>query len=92
MKAVMEEMSDEKESKHTTFITTTWELAKAHRRVEVAEEDWGLQACAVDPEDDEILLNTCGTYGIGCASYYWGRLGAMVTRGQHYILGYDLMA
>ena len=42
-------------------------------------------------DDAQVYLDTVDTYGIGCASYYWGRLGAMATRTIHYILGWDYM-
>ena len=92
LKAITEEMSEEKTKARTSFLSMTWDFEKAHRRVEVDERDWGLQACAVLPGEDvekDVYLNTCGTYGIGSASYYWGRIGAMATRAQHYFLGHE---
>lgn len=58
--------------------------------------DWGLQACATnkttiqksDPEA-EIFLNTVGTFGTSPIGYWWRRLGAMISRGIRYILGYS---
>ena len=74
----------------------TWDFAKAHRIVQVHSSDWGLQACMLDrpantpseeiPTTAKLLLNTCGTYGVGCASYYWGRLGGLAVRAIHYLL------
>ena len=55
-------------------------VSKAHRRVPVDERDWGLQACSLIPsrraptDQDEVYVNTVGTYGIGSASYWWNRL------------------
>ena len=64
------------------------DISKAHRRIPVSEEDWGLQACAIDPKPShpedlgkwEIWLNQVGTYGIGSASWWWGRVGALLLR------------
>ena len=52
----------------------------------MAEEDWGYQACMQDserakPEDEADLgVNTSQTYGIGSASYWYGRFAGMVIR------------
>ena len=45
MKAILEEMSEEKDTLGTTFFTMTWDFMKAHRIVHVDRKDWGLQAC-----------------------------------------------
>ena len=62
----------------------------------VAEEDWGLQACTLEgegkqklSEDDGLLLNTVGTFGISSAGYWWGRLAAAIIRAVHYAAGYS---
>ena len=52
------------------------DVAKAHRRVKVRREDWGLQACRLEP--GKVWLNCVGTYGIACAGYWWSRLSAAV--------------
>ena len=57
----------------------TLDVKEAHRMVAVREEDWPLQACQVRPGGD-VFLNTCGTYGIASAAYWWGRLAAAIHR------------
>ena len=63
-----------------------FDVSKAHRRIPVDERDWGLQACSLIPrgtapeEADEVFVNTVGTYGIGSASYWWNRFGALLQR------------
>ena len=47
----------------------TGDVARAHRLVRVAEEDWGLQACKTGVRPDRIWINTVGTFGIGSAAY-----------------------
>ena len=69
------------------------DVSKAHRRVPVRRSDWGLQACSSLPlgqvpgSEDDVWLNTVGTYGMGSASYWWGRLGALLQRLKMYIVG-----
>ena len=55
------------------------DVSKAHRRFLHRKSDWGLLACRLaDPE--VVWLNKVGTFGLGCASYWWGRLFSIVTR------------
>ena len=69
--------------------------SKAHRRIPVDPRDWGLMACAIDPmpvegtrlDDWVIYVNTVGTYGVSSASWWWGRIGALVLRLCHYLTG-----
>jgi hypothetical protein len=71
-----------------------FDVSKAHRRVCIHPDDWGLQACSlVDPkreptDSDDVFLNTVGTYGIGSASYHWNRLAAILQRVTMYIAGH----
>ena len=50
------------------------DVSKAHRRHKHRPRDWGLMACQLDDPD------TVGTFGLGCASYWWGRLFAILAR------------
>ena len=68
LKAINEEMADEKSDKQTSFLSMTWVFSKAHRRVEVSQKDGGLQACRIHDNDPNVYLNKCGTYGIRSAS------------------------
>ena len=43
-------------------------------------EDWGLMACQADSSSQDVYLNKVGTFGIGCAAYYWARLASGVGR------------
>ena len=55
------------------------DVSKAHRRYLHRRRDWGLMACVLeDPE--YVWLNKVGTFGMGCASYWWGRLFSVVCR------------
>jgi len=60
-------------------------VSKAHRRVRVRRCDWGAQACALDSEQ-EVWVNTVGTFGIASAGYHWGRLIAAAERLPFYFL------
>jgi len=84
--AVLSELHEE----GGTHFGLTVDVAKAHRRVPVREEDWGVQACQIEADrspDAEVWLNTVGTFGVASAAYWWGRLGAAILRGLHYALG-----
>jgi len=61
------------------------DISKAHRRIRVRRCDWGAQACALDSEQ-EVWVNTVGTFGIASAGYYWGRLIAAAGRLPFYFL------
>ena len=69
----------------------TADIEEAHRMIAVDPVDWPLQACQARP-GGEVFLNTCGTYGIASAAYWWGRLGAASLRTLIYILGNELPA
>jgi len=79
------------------YLALKTDGSKAHRRVPVSELDWGLQACAVEPRPPgvegpawdawPIYLNKVGTYGISSASWWWGRVGALLLRLIHYTSG-----
>ena len=61
------------------------DVSKAHRRVKVRREDWGLQACRLKP--GMVWLNCVGTYGVTSAGYWWARLAAStLVRFFYYIL------
>ena len=85
------------EEERMRHLGLTWDFEGAHRIVLVAEEDWGLQACTEEKlgeegpkEDTEVIVNTVGTFGVSSAGYWWGRLGAAITRAGHYVLGHEL--
>ena len=63
-----------------SLFALVWDISKAHRRLAVAREDWGFQACKVDSSSQEVWLNKVGTFGIGSISYWWNRLAAMIVR------------
>ena len=50
------------------------------------EIDW-LSELPQEVLDEEIWLNTVGTFGVGSAGYWWGRAGACVIRLSHYLQG-----
>ena len=68
------------------YFAFTADVKEAHRMVAVAPSDWGFQACQLD-EGGDVYLNKCGTYGVGSAAYWWGRLAAGLHRGALYVWG-----
>ena len=56
------------------------DVAKAHRRVKVREEDWGVLACKTSAGADVVWLNITGTFGVTSAAYWWSRLMGLVGR------------
>ena len=56
------------------------DVSKAHRRYLHAKRDWGLQACRANLDLSRLWINRTGTFGVGCASYWWSRLAAGLHR------------
>ena len=56
------------------------DIAKAHRRVLVRKEDWGVQACRTSSTSSVIWLNKVGTFGVASAAFWWSRLMALIGR------------
>ena len=56
------------------------DIVKAHRRVLVREEDWGVQACRTSSTSSVIWLNKVGTFGVASAAFWWSRLMALIGR------------
>ena len=61
------------------------DFSKAHRLVKICERDWGWMGCTID--GSEIYFNKVGTFGMGTAAYWWGRLGACLIRAIYILLG-----
>ena len=58
----------------------TADVSKAHRRFKHRPQDHGLLCCVLDDEPTTALINTVGTFGLGSASYWWGREFAILAR------------
>ena len=56
------------------------DVAKAHTRVKVKEDDWGVLACKTSASSDIIWLNKIGPFGVASAAYWWSRLMGLVGR------------
>jgi hypothetical protein len=72
--SALEVMSGEK----AMHVTVLFDIKKALRLIPIAKQDWGLLGRGLDDEtredvDSEIWLNTCGTFGVVSAGYWWGR-------------------
>lgn len=67
---------------HPVRFALLYDVERAHRLVPIDPRDSGYLACRVpDPgqgqgagDDEELYINTCGTFGVGSASYWWSRL------------------
>jgi len=79
VRAVLQEMPG-------CFFALTGDVARAHRLVKVAEQDWGLLACRT-AEGDKLWLNKVGSFGISSAAYHWSRLMSGLGRAVYYTLG-----
>ena len=70
------------------FFGLTGDVARAHRLVKIAREDWGLLACRTGiGNSDALWLNKVGAFGIASAAYHWSRLLGGVGRAVYYLLG-----
>eukprot|EP00438_Fugacium_kawagutii_P018198 Skav226142 [mRNA] locus=scaffold1047:606146:609121:- [translate_table: standard] len=56
------------------------DISKAHRRVRVRREDWGVQAARTSKRSDTIWLNKVGTFGVASAAFWWARLMGLIGR------------
>ena len=66
-------------------FTLAFDVKAAHRLIPVQERDWGLQACRLDKEE-EVFLNTRGTFGVASAAFWRGRLAGLLFRVFHQVL------
>jgi len=64
--------------------------------VKINPRDWGWQSCTLEDlanlkgdelENAEVWFHKVGTFGMASASYWWGRLGAMLLRFLYILLG-----
>lgn len=69
-----------------------YDIARAHKLVPVARQDWGYQAFRLPDgrQQGDIFLHTRGTFGIASAAYHWQRLAAEVVRLIHRLAGKEL--
>ena len=74
------------ENKRSVF-SLVGDISKAHRRFLHAPGERGLLACRVLDTDDHIYINNVGTFGVACASYWWGRIAGAGIRLVHELLG-----
>ncbi|CAE8738786.1 unnamed protein product, partial [Polarella glacialis] len=73
--------------RRVVLFSVLGDVCKAHRRFKYLEEEHGYLACQVDPKDDLIYVNKVGTFGVGSASYWWGRIFGASTRATYHLLG-----
>ena len=59
------------------FVVMKVDRKKAHRRLKTARKDWRYQTAVVQ---SRRFVNTCGTYAIATAQFYWGRLVGLIHR------------
>ncbi|CAE8584251.1 unnamed protein product, partial [Polarella glacialis] len=74
-------------SRGVVLFSVLGDVSKAHRRFKYLEVEHGFLACQVDPKDDLIYVNKVGTFGVGSASYWWGRIFGASTRATYQLLG-----
>ena len=63
------------------------DVTKAHRLCKIAPQEWGMLACQLRAES--VWVNCVGTFGIGSASYFWGRTIGAIVRCLYGLLGKD---
>lgn len=64
---------------HRQKLVMGFDYKAAHRLIPVREQDWGLQSFRLD-DSDTVYVNTCGTFGVGSAAFWWGRLAGTLQR------------
>ena len=76
-RSIMQESAEHDLGVHFSF---QFDVSKAHRRYRHKKADWGLMGCRSDDVQETLWINKVGTFGFTCASYWWGRLAAGITR------------
>ena len=76
-RTVMQESAEHDEGPH---FSLQFDVSKAHRRFLHKRKDWGYLCCRSDDKQEGLWVNRVGTFGLTCASYWWGRLAAGVAR------------
>lgn len=71
----------------SSVFSLVGDISKAHRRFLHAPEERGLLACRILESDPFIYINRVGTFGLACASYWWGRIAGAGIRLTHELLG-----
>ena len=72
----------------SVLFSLVGDISKAHRRFLHSPQERGLLACRILENDDYyIYINNVGTFGVGCASYWWGRISGAGLRLIHEMLG-----
>ena len=56
------------------------DIRAAHRLVKIRPSDWGFLACRADSDSQTVWINTCGTFGISSAPYWWAKLFSLIGR------------
>lgn len=81
---VLEIIAEAQEDGEGPLLAVLGDFEKAHRQVKVDEAEWGFMACRTQP--GYIWVNTCGTFGISSAAYWWSRLAALLVRLAHCVI------
>ena len=76
-RSIMQESAEHDSGVH---FSLQFDVSKAHRRYLHKKSDWGLMGCRSDDVQETLWINKVGTFGFTCASYWWGRLAAGITR------------
>ena len=88
--AVMVACKECRRAGHGVVFALACDVSQAHRRYVHREEDWGLLACrASDDDPANLWINRTGTFGVGSAGIWWGRLIAALGRMTAYLSGQD---
>lgn len=66
----------------TERMLFAFDIKAAHRLIPVQEEDWALQSFRLEDEE-ELLVNMVGTFGVASAAFWWGRAAAVIFRTFH---------
>ena len=73
--------------RRSVLFSLVGDISKAHRRFLHSPQERGLLACRILDDDEYIFINNVGTFGVGCASYWWGRISGSGIRLTHEMLG-----
>lgn len=67
-------------SDERVIFAVNGDISKAHRRVRIRAEDWGVQAAKTSKHSNTVWLNKVGTFGVASAAFWWSRLMGLIGR------------
>lgn len=66
-------------------LSVMGDVAKAHRRIKILPEEWGMVACQL--RAGTVWVNRCCVFGVASSAYWWSRFSGAAMRCVYRLLG-----